>query len=176
MDFKEILKERIHPYDIRRICEVCRGAWGDLRKEELFLLAKDSDNRISYNALWVFTYFSPYERKWLESRRNDLIDWLLATAHTGKRRLILTLLERQKVGREDIRTDYLDFCLSGINSTEPYGIRALCIKQAFAQCRHYPELLQELKSEIEMMDYGELSPGLVSARKNISKKIAKLGI
>jgi len=89
----------------------------------------------------------------------------------GKRRLILTLLEHLSIEKDDIRTDYLDYCLSKINSTEPYAIRALCLKQAYAMCRFYPELLAELKNEVELMQYGELSPGLLSVIRHMRKKI-----
>lgn len=84
--------------------------------------------------------------------------------------MILNILNNLNWEKSDIRTDYLDYCLSKITSTEPYGIRALCMKQAFAQCRHYPELLEEFLTVIDMMEEN-LSPGLVSARKNIMKKI-----
>lgn len=99
---------------------------------------------------------------------------MLTTPHTGKRRLSLALLEELTVERKDIRADYLDFCLSKINSQEPYGIRALCLKQAFALCRFYPELIAELKNEIELIEFSEPSRGILTTKKNVLRKIAKL--
>lgn len=170
----ETLKDRIHPADIHLICRTCSGTDGDSAKEELYALIYHADIRVSYNALWTFTHFSKAELGWLRDRRDELIDLLLTDTHVGKRRLILTLLEHQSICAEDLRTDYLDFCLSKINSTEPYAIRALCLKQAFAQCRLYPELLSELMSEIDLMEYSDMSPGLISARKNVLRQLSRL--
>lgn len=170
----DTLSGRISPREINLICAACRGSHGDAMKLRLYSLVSGPDDRTAYNALWVFTHFQPNDMRWLQSRRNELIDILLSTAHTGKRRLILSILDSLGTTRDDIRTDYLDFCLSGINSTEPYGIRALCLKQSFAQCRFYPELVRELVSVIELMEHSRLSPGLLTARKNILKKISRL--
>lgn len=147
---------------------------GEKVRTSLYSLINDSGDRVGYNALWILTHFSDTGIEWLLPRRDHLIDTLLATGHTGKRRLILALLERMPTDKDSLRTDYLDFCLSRINSTEPYGIRALCMKQAFAQCRFYPELTAELIAQLEMLGYGELSPGLLTARKNILRNISKL--
>ena len=172
MDLKNTLSERIGARDIRAICALCACDEGRATKEELFALAFDADDRTGYNALWVFTHFTGDEKKWLRHRRTELTDLLLATTHTGRKRLILTILEGMPTAPEDVRTDYLDYCLSRINSADTTAIRSLCLKQAFAQCRFHPELLDELKNEIDLMDSAPLSPGIKSARRNVLKKIA----
>lgn len=172
MSISETISGRIGTHHIRQICALCSGETNDRMKAELFSLINAPDDRTAYNALWVFTHFAPTDMAWLRPKRNDLIDLVLTVGHEGKRRLLMTLLEHQTIGKDDIRLDYLDFCLSRINSTEPCGIRALCLKQAFAQCRFYPELLAELETEMELMDSADLSPALLSARKNIRKRIA----
>lgn len=174
MKLEETLAEKLNRCDIVRICAECSGAANDAKKAELFALAGHTDDRIGYNALWVLTHFSKKDIGWLQAKRNELIDTVLTTPHTGKRRLSLALLEELTVERKDIRADYLDFCLSKINSQEPYGIRALCIKQAFALCRFYPELIAELKNEIELIEFSERSRGILTTKKNVLRKIAKL--
>lgn len=173
MSLREKLSKQLRLKDIHRIVDICRVDSDNISKEELYALISDDDNHIAYNALWIFTHFSTSEIEWLVPKRDELIDKLLSTRHIGCQRLILTILDKQITLKENIRTDYLDFCLSNINSTKPYGIRSLCLKQAFNQCRLFPELMIELKHEIEMMMYGELSPGLLAARKNILKRIEK---
>lgn len=176
IEIRTTLSGRIGARDVRRLCAWCADADGDGRKAELFAMVDDVDDRVGYNVLWVFTHFGMDDAAWLRPRRDLLIDRLLTASHVGKRRLILTLLDRMDVVADDIRTDYLDYCLAGINSTEPYGVRALCLKQAFAQCRLYPELMPELLSRIELMDYGELSPGLISARRNVLRQIERVRV
>ena len=174
MEIHRALKGKLNLRNIIAICDVCCNTPEDSLKSELYSYVYHQDNRIGYNALWVFTHFSPADIEWLAPKRNELVDMALTTSHVGRKRLILALLERLPFGRDDVRSDYLDFCLSKINSTEPYGIRALCLRQAFAQCRFYPELMDELKNEIELMEQGTLSPGLEAARRIIRHKITAL--
>lgn len=169
-ELKEMLGGRIGAREIRLIC----NGISDDTKANLYNLIDDTDERTGYNALWIFTHLSKADRCWLYPKRDELIDRLLHTVHTGKRRLLLTLLERQPTTADDIRPDYLDFCMAHINSADPYAIRALCTRQAFAQCRYYPELLSELKVQIDMMEYNTMSPALMSVKRNISKQIAAI--
>lgn len=169
----ERFKGRMRLGDIRELCLECCGSGNEDSKEELFSLACNEDDRIAYNTLWVFTHFPATDMRWLSSKRDVLIDLLLHTDHVGKQRLILTLLEHQSIPVEEIRTDYLDFCLSKINATAPYAIRALSLKQAYRMCRHYPDLLTELRLEMDMMIHGPLSPGLRSAIRSVRRKLAK---
>lgn len=170
----EVLTGRMHRQDIQMLCGLTSGVANNHLKEILYSAITDEDDRISYNALWAFTHFSKTDREWLYAKRDELIDILLRTNHIGKKRLILTILEQQPVTPDDVRTDYLDYCLSKINSTEPHSIRAFCLKQAFAQCRFYPELMNELTAEMEIMEYSNPSPGLRSAERIIKKKIIRL--
>lgn len=168
------LTNRINLNDIYLICEACETESNDSLKNEIFSLIHDIEDRAGYNSLWIMTHFSPALSDWLYPRRNEMIDFLMKESHIGKQRLLLTLLDRQPVSADDFRTDYLDYCLARINSTLPYGVRSLCIKQAYAYCRFYPELLTELKMELDMMSDGDMSPGLYATRRNILKKIEKI--
>ena len=118
MSISETISGRIGTHHIRQICALCSGEVNDSMKAELFSLINAPDDRTAYNAMWVFTHFAPTDMAWLRPKRNDLIDLVLTVGHEGKRRLLLTLLEHQTIGKDDIRLDYLDFCLSRINSTE----------------------------------------------------------
>ncbi len=165
---------RLSKTDISEACRMTQGERNNDRKEALYQMIDNPDIKIGYNALWIFTHFALSDNEWLYDKRNDLIDKLLTCRHTGKTRLLLTLLERQPIGIDDIRTDYLNFCLSNINSTEPYAIRALCMKQAYSQCRFYPELLEEFTDVLGLMDCSQLSPGIATARRNILRQMARL--
>lgn len=169
MTLREKLAGRLYINDIRLL-----AADDTLSaREELYRLTDDTEERVGYNALWAMTHFASSANGWLATKRDGLINQLLACNHVGKKRLLLTLLDRLSVQPEDIRTDYLDFCLAAINSSEPYAIRVFCMKQAYAQCRLYPELLQEFSAILEMTDQSELSPGLKSAKRNILKQMAR---
>lgn len=174
MKLEDKLSKRISNGDIIAICELSKNSGGRDMLDQLYSLIGNTDDRVGYNALWIFTHSGNEGVIYLQTKRNELIDMILRAEHTGKRRLLLTLVNQLKCDQDSIRSDYLDFCLSKINSTEPYAIRALCLKEAYSQCRFYPELMNELKLEIEMMSLGNLSPGLVSAKNQICKLMNKL--
>lgn len=169
-DLAATLADRLHAGAIRSLWA---GAARDVMPavERLLRHADSADTRTGYNALWVLTHMPRAGRPMLRAHRGELVGMLLRCNHDGKRRLLLTLLDSMPTEPEDVDGEYLDYCLAGINSTAPYAIRALCLKQAYEQCRHYPELLNELTEAIRLMETGELSPGLRSARKNVLKKI-----
>lgn len=170
------LTGRLHARDIKFLCEKCSGAANNAQKESLFALACSSDERVAYNALWVFTLLPKEDILWLKPEYNRLVDMLMRTSHVGHKRLLLTLLEEMPIEEADVRGDFLDFCMRNINSTEPYAIRALSLKQAFRQSRFFPELMTELQAEMDLMETGELSPGLRSALRivrRLNKKMSK---
>ena len=85
---------------------------------------------------------------------------------------MLTLLLRQPFDEEDIRTDFIDFCLMRLTDPKsPYAVRALCIKLAYEQMRYWPELLNELRQTLEMINREPLSPGLRSAWRQVMARL-----
>lgn len=164
MKLTERLDTRIHARDIRELAAACAD---DAFKEKLFAHLSSPSERVVYNTLWVFTHLSASDRRWLWPRRDLLADMLLSATHIGQRRLLLTLINAIPITESDLRTDLLDHCLAHINTTEPYAIRALSLKQAWAQCRFHPELIDELRLHIEIMSASDLPPGLRSARRSV---------
>ncbi len=74
----------------------------------------------------------------------------------------------------NIRTDFLDYCMSKINSEcESYAVRCFCIYTAYKMCRHFSELVSELEDHLDMMRYQTLSPGLKSALRKTKANITK---
>lgn len=174
MDFRKRLLQRLSQDDIHEICFLTQGTDNDSLKEELYTLISDEDVRVSYNAVWVFTYFDLSNNKWLYAKHDELIDKAIAEKHDGKKRLLLTLLLRQPFECETLRTDFIDFCFETIQSShEPCSNRALCMKLAYEQCKYFPELLSELSNCLEIIFTEPLSSGLKTARRNVMKKILK---
>lgn len=130
---------------------------------------------VLYSGSVQSTHFDRSQRCRIEGKKSDLIDFVLKEKHTGKRRLLLAIIEKMPIyNKEEVRGDFIDFCLSKINSDEPYGVRALCMKLAFAQCRFFPELINELESELEMMEQEQLSPGLLAAKRNVMRHLVNI--
>ena len=166
------LTHRLSQSDINELCALTQCEHNDNLKEELYQLTLDSDRRVSTNALWVFTHFSAADNEWLYAKHNQLIDRCLKEKDATKLRLMLNLLLRQPYTEEDIRTDFIDFCLRRLTDPKlPYAIRAQCIKLAYEQMKHWPELLNELRQTLNMISCEPLSPGLRSAWRQVMKKL-----
>ena len=87
---------------------------------------------------------------------------------------MLQLLLRQPFEEESLRSDFIDFCIAKITAcSQPYAIRSYCMKLAYEQMKYYPELLEELRMALDMLEQEVLSPGLLSAKRQIMKKIKR---
>ena len=162
-ELKTILSGRISGSDAKAL------ASGDF-KDELFQLLFDEDKRTSDNAAWVMTHLPKTADAWLTERQNTLIDEAMRTSSTTKRRLIMNLLERTTFELDHIRTDFLDFCFNTMLSDEPIGVKTLAIKLTYAQSVHYPELLEEFNTALQMMEPEVLPAALKHIRGKMLKK------
>ncbi|MDU1892985.1 MAG: hypothetical protein E6767_20075 [Dysgonomonas sp.] len=170
MNLKAKLSTRIGIDDINDIVRIIHSQ--DNLKQELYELTLGEDEAIGYQAAWIFTHFSSQDNKWLYDKQNELIDEVLICNHAGKRRLLLNLLYKQPLS-DPLRVDFLDFCLVRmISNHELPGVQSLCMKIAYELCRTIPELTQELKVTLEMME-GDLCPAIRTVKRNILKAMLK---
>ncbi|WP_026626468.1 hypothetical protein [Dysgonomonas capnocytophagoides] len=166
MNFRTKLSQRIGMNDVNEI--LCLTHDSDSRKQELYDLVIGNDEAIGYYAAWIFTHFSSLDNEWLYNKQDQLIDNVLVCKHGGRRRVMLNLLYRQPFPNPP-RVDFLDFCLERMMSSEELpGVKSLCMKIAYELCRPIPELVQELKTMLAMME-GDLVPSIRAVRKNIFK-------
>ena len=171
VNFRERLLQRIGMDDIHEITYLTQGS--NKQKQELYTLLFDKDDKVAYQAAWVFTHFSISENEWLYTKQEELINEVLSCQHPGKRRLLLNILYRQPIVNPT-RVDFLDFCLEHMLSKDELpGVQTLCIKLAYEMCRPIPELLQELRTMLEIMEPALLVPSIRAVRKNVLKAMQK---
>ena len=128
----------------------------------------DENGRVARNALWVLTKATDRELSALQSIRDDLVDLAMTTEHSAVRRLSLNLVERLRMDREGLRTDFLDFCFGHMMDVEEFpGIQSVCMKLAYRMCSFYPELMDELKRTLEAMQIEYYKPAVKSVRNRI---------
>ena len=169
---KSLLSHRLSMDEINDICLLVQGEQNHSLKELLYQLTFDDDRRVATNALWLFTHFSAVDNEWLYAKHDQLIDRCLNEKDATKLRLMLNLLLRQPYTEEDIRTDFIDYCLMRLTDPKsPYAVRAQCIKLAYEQMCYWPELLNELRQTLELISCEPLSPGLRSAWRQVMKKL-----
>lgn len=171
MELKHKLSQRIGINGIYEVLYLVQES--NTQKQKLYMLLFDENDKVAYQAAWVFSHFSRAENRWLYNKQDALIDEALACEHIGKRRLLLTLIYRQPLANPP-RTDFLDFCLSRmISKKEQPGVQSLCMKLAYEMCRPIPELLQEFRLTLDIMEPDLLCAALKSARRNILKAMQK---
>ena len=171
VNFRERLLQRIGMDDIFEILYLTQGK--NKQKQELYTLLFDEDDKVAYQAAWVLTHFSISENEWLYGKQEELINEVLSCQHPGKRRLLLSLLNRQPLA-DPPRVDFLDFCMEHMLSKDELpGVQTLCIKLAYEMCRPIPELLQELRSMLEIMEPSLLVPSIRAVRKNVLKAMQR---
>lgn len=169
---KSLLSHRLSIDGINEICLLVQGEQNHSLKEQLYQLTLDNDRRVATNALWVFTHFAAVDMEWLYAKHDQFIDRSFKEKDTTKLRLMLNLLLRQPYTEEDIRTDFIDFCLTRLaDPKSPYAVRAQCIKLTYEQMKYWPEQLNELRQTLEMISCEPLSPGLRSAWRQVMKKL-----
>lgn len=173
MNVEELLSERISLPQIKSVASWASGNADNLSR--LWDSVRSGNRRRSMNALWTITHLPVYDSEWIVSLRDRMIDMLLTEKDTGKKRVLLKILREQEYDADNIRTDFLDFCMSKINSEcEPYAVRCYCMYAAFNMCRHYRELLSELDEHLDMMSSQPLSPGMKSALRQTKTKIRRI--
>ena len=101
---------------IHELCILTQGERNDHRKEELYQLTFDEDERVAMNALWIFTHFDEANNQWLFQKHDDLIDRVLFEENATKRRLMFNLLLRQPFDEASLRSDFIDFCIEKITA------------------------------------------------------------
>lgn len=169
----EMLPLKLHMQDITRIVDWALEAVPD--GSMLLDYVKSTDERTAVNALWSLTHLQKYDESRLQSLQEGLIDLLLTETNTAKKRMLLQLLREQSYDKSTLRADFLDFCLSKINSEcEPYAIRCFSLYCSFKMCSLYPELLSELESHLDLLALQALSPGLKRALRTTRKRVASL--
>lgn len=150
--------------------------YGEVKSEGDFLgfarqYAFDDDYRVSRSALWGLTKASNKELSALKVMLNELIDQAMQTENSSVRRLTLNIIERLKMDEDDMRTDFLDFCLEhAVKGDELPGVQTLCMKLAYRMCQPYPELMDELKRILEAMEIEFYKPAVVGLRKKILQR------
>ena len=127
-----------------------------------------SDERVARSALWGLTKASKGELAQLQILLNELVEQAMQTESSSVRRLTLNIIERLTMNEDDLRTDFLDFCLEHMTDMAEFpGIQAVCMKLAFRMCQFYPELMGEMIRTLEAMEIDYYKPAVKGLRLKI---------
>ena len=130
--------------------------------------AFSNDYRVSRSALWGLTRASKDELSQLQVILDNFINLAMQTDNSSVKRLALNVIERLELKEDELRTDFLDFCIEHMISLEEFpGIQSVCMKLAFRMCKFYPELMDELKRIVKAMNIEYYKPAVKGVRSKI---------
>lgn len=164
---------------IDEVKAMARRAHDDARVlEGLFEAMLGSERDEAVHAAWALTHLPKQDNGSIAKHREELAALATTTADTSLRRITLSLLERidwELQDSDDAPESYvalLNFSMEHMMmADEPYGVRALCMKLAYTLSLPYPELLEELRRSLTMIEPAELSAGVRHTRNKILGKV-----
>ena len=145
-------------------------------REAYFTAMLESDRNEAVNAAWTLTHLPKSDDKHIATHREAMVELATTTPDTSLRRITLALLERIDWHFDKEPSAYymalLDFCFSHMmRPDEPYGVRSLCMKLAYRLSLPYPELLEELRQSLLLIEPSELGAGVRHTRNKILKSL-----
>ena len=147
-------------------------------RERLFAAMLDDDRDEAVHSAWALTHLPKTDNPHIAAHRERLTNLAISTPDTSLRRITLSLLERidWTVSDIDNTPDYyvslLNFCMEHMMMPdEPYGVRSLCMKLSYTLSLPYPELLDELRQSLLLIEPSELGTGVRHTRNKILKSL-----
>lgn len=135
----------------------------------------NADYRVARIALWTLTKATDDELAQLNDILHEFIDLAMQTDNPSVRRLSLNIIERLKMDEDDLRTDFLDFCMAKMTDVGEFSaIQAVSMKLAYRMCLFYPELTDELMRILDTMEPDFYKPAVISTRRRILSGKIKL--
>jgi len=126
------------------------------------------DYRVARSALWGLTKADKKELSQLQVLLDELVELAMHTENSSVRRLSLNVVERLEITEDDLRTDFLDFCLEHMASLDEFpGIQSVSMKLAYRMCKFYPELTEEFMRTLEAMQIDYYKPAVKGLRNKI---------
>jgi len=137
----------------------------------VYELVKEHEEKVSWRAAWACQKIFDKYPDFLEDKQAELISIVMTHKHSGKRRVLLSIL-LELPGPDPFPVDFLDFCFERmLDQNEPIAIQALCIKIAYKLCLLEPDLLPELKLYLENAELEYYPPGVKSCIRNVLKRL-----
>lgn len=164
---------------IGEIKAIARRAHDNATVREGLLDDMQGSNRDeAVHAAWALTHLPKEDNVYIAAHREEMVRQAITTVDTSLRRIILTLLERidwsvkDKENVPQYYVELLDYCIEHMMMPEePYGVRSLCMKLAYRLSLPYPEILDEVRKSLLLIEPTELGAGVRHTRNKILAKL-----
>ncbi|MFZ4582075.1 MAG: hypothetical protein ACOYM7_05440 [Paludibacter sp.] len=158
------------------IDEIAISVYDDISNfERVFYLIFDTDDKVAWRAAWACEKIIQKFPEIVDSKKiKKISDLALTTKHSGLHRLSLSILNSIPI-TEILNVELINLCFEWmVSSNQPVAVQALSLKLLTKYCKIEPQLIPELIAYLENFENEQLSPGMISCRKN-SLKVLKLG-
>lgn len=148
---------------------------GNVQEQEaLCAELRSGDRQVAYRAAWVMTHLKGEDLEWVGTHRAELVGLAVSTPDTAIRRLLLTVLSHLGWTAEDVDPQLIDFLFAhAADPEESVGVRSVCMRLAYMQCRFHPELAEELRQVLLMIEPYDLKPAVKHARQTILRQLGR---
>lgn len=168
-NYKEYLAQPIYRLFLHRVVDSIGAYPEDF--DVIYRLIKDPQDKISWHAIWACQKVFEKYPEFLKGKQKELIDLVMKDNHSGKRRILLSILLELPTP-QPLPLHFLEFCFNHmLDLNQAIATQALCIKMAYKLCLLEPELLPELKLYLENAEPEYYSPGVKSCIRNVLKKL-----
>lgn len=166
---------------IDEIKAMAQRAHADAKVREGLFASMLGDSRTeAVHAAWALTHLPKTDIPHIATHREELVSLATTTPDTSLRRITLALLERLDWSIQDPEEApphyiaLLDFCLEHMMSAdEPCGVRSLCMKLACKLALPYPELQEEVRQCLLLIEPSELKSGTLHTRNKTLKLLSQ---
>lgn len=166
---------------IDEIKAIAQRAHADAKvREGLFATMQGDVRTEAVHAAWALTHLPKTDIPHIAPHREELVSLATTTPDTSLRRITLALLERLDWSIQDPEEApphyiaLLDFCLEHMMfADESCGVRSLCMKLACKLALPYPELQEEVRQCLLLIEPSELKPGALHTRNKTLKLLSQ---
>lgn len=131
--------------------------------------------RSAYNAAWILHHLAVEDKAiYLRPFYDRIVDMAVVPELSIRRGLVLSILAEMSTD-EPVRMDLFDFCMLHMTDMkESDSSRSMMIGLAAKMCKSWPELSNELRACLDLLQY-ESKPSLLAARRKALKSLKGRG-
>ena len=149
-------------------------------REGLFAAMLGDDRDEAVHSAWALTHLPKTDIPHIATHREELVSLATTTPDTSLRRITRALLERLDWSIQDPEEApphyiaLLDFSLEHMMlADEPCAVRCFCMKLACKLALPYPELQEEVRQCLLLIEPSELKPGALHTRNKTLKLLSQ---
>lgn len=140
--------------------------------QEVFELIFDEDMDVAWRAAWTVEKIQEHDASLFSLNHWErLTGCILSTSHSGLLRGCLSIMMQIEIPGS-VSVPFINWCFqSMVSPNRPVAVQALSMKMLLRICDVEPAFIPELRVTLEHCDTSFYSPGFISTRKLVLRKL-----